>query len=165
MCETTTEEQQDVVISIIIDQFLNECEPVLEPSVRTLVMCSRAENAPVPECPENAHWNECGKRCEINFCGVPSLGCTGDETTEPLCMCDTGFVMSDGFCITPEQCTEERNQPGEWTSWEEWSACTAKEPTCIGTQNRIRFCFAPTCGDGEASQEIACSCAVVEGNL
>ena len=100
MCETTTEEQQNVVISIIIDQFLNECEPVLEPSTRLLVMCARAANAPIPECPENAHWEECGKRCEIEFCGIPPLGCTGDEQTEPLCMCDEGYVMSDGQCLT-----------------------------------------------------------------
>ena len=165
MCGTTTAEQQSEVVSIIIDQFLSDCEPILDDEIKNSVICGRGDNAPVPECPLNAHWNNCAKRCEINFCGKLPLDCTDDEITQPLCICDEGYVMSDGNCITEEECTVELNQPGQWGNWLEWSDCNAQAPDCTGTKNRIRLCLAPTCGDGESVEEIECACAVIEGNF
>ena len=125
MCETTTQEQQDEVVAIILAQFVDQCAPSLDESVRVALVCSWTDNAGnAPTCGENQEYKECAKRCEVNHCGLVSV-CTGEEETEAFCDCKEGFHMSNGECVLPKDCPTE----GEWGPWLPFGQCSA---TCAG---------------------------------
>ena len=103
-----------------------------------------------PECGTNQIFRGCVDSCRnITECGESDKQC-GEIELEGLCICDTGFVMSDGECILEESCPLN----GVWGDWSSWSACSQKCDS--GESTRSRFCFGPGTCDGIAVESVAC---------
>ena len=58
------------------------------------------------ECPKNAHFSECGSDCEPE-CGLIKNNCLsngGAKTCVPKCVCNAGYILYDGACISQDYC-------------------------------------------------------------
>ena len=150
MCETTTVEQQEEIKAVILTQFISECKLSL-PEEDPIVCNWPTLSGLGTDCGENMEYVPCGKRCEIKECDMVQT-CTGNEETEALCMCKTGFEMTNGECVEPASCPTE----GAWANWFEWNTCSLSCGT-DGTHFRTRLCLGPAQCAGDANELDSCN--------
>ena len=118
-------------------------------------MCNWVEDNgfETPECAENAHFKTCAYECHdertcfeelngIEECGVEANR-TSSTTRHSKCVCDDGYFLEQGVCVSRDDCD---TLPGAWNDWQEWGACT--EP-CGGIAHRNRICRGPNPCEGE----------------
>ena len=84
----------------ILEQYLDECRPVLPACHDILINWPANSNLPEPECGTDQIWEPCVDICwNITRCFKNNFEDCGEFKPEPNCICAEGFVMSNGECI------------------------------------------------------------------
>lgn len=128
----------------ILEQYLDECRPVLPTCHDILINWPIHANLPEPECGDNQIWSPCVDVCwNTTRCFEENFEECGEYKPEPDCICDSGFVMSNGDCILESDCPV-----GIVLEWTEWASCSV---TCgTGNLTRTRICT----GAGSCSEPL-----------
>ncbi|XP_069057211.1 IgGFc-binding protein-like [Pleurodeles waltl] len=72
-----------------------------------------------PQCPENSHYEACGKACQAT-CNDAAIHTSCPTSCVEMCECDEGFVLSGGKCIRKDECGcffEGRQYPPNEKFW------------------------------------------------
>lgn len=59
----------------------------------------------VPDCGAHAHWDSCANECQaVTTCGNRQQEKCSSKRLRSMCVCDDGFVLLDGECVTQDAC-------------------------------------------------------------
>ena len=103
---------EDSMKCAIIGSFANSClrdlaEKSEIDSNAEICQWANITNCQPFKCPENSSFTPCGDQCKnTKTCGTRNVNknCPEGGRLVPMCVCDEGYVLENGFCIKEENC-------------------------------------------------------------
>ena len=136
----------------ILSKFIDDCAKKVDPGTTAVCDWPVLSGLETPTCGANQIWKGCAGSCaDVVECDEEDKECPDDEELVPLCVCASGYVMSDGACILQVTCPVG----GAATEWGSWTTCSK---TCgRGKKSRARVCLGPAVCTDPMAETIPCN--------
>ena len=131
--------QTDQILIDSISAYLDEC--FANPAIDQNNFCDWMTDAGLIDsanCQPNAHWEGCATECQIYYsCEQELMGDMCPMVFDPVssCVCDFGYFLKDGACVTRAECAE-MNPMSIGTCWSgNWTMYMNEDDPTDGVDN------------------------------